>query len=263
MLLPDLTGRLCRNISARILNEKQPQEPKWKTKGGVFLKKKLRSTKQSQNRQLRVQEKDTILVYNARIEGLLTRSSEISPFISSSLKVDSQFSNCSGGPRHKGSGLGSYHAKPPKATQVAKTSFQLAPMYSKKEWFTVRLIAVCRRVCLQTVKTCLGKKKKRGSFSRGRLVVTCVSYTFGAAWCYKSATGDLPRTLLQSEYTQGTHTLWHNEYTLLQLLFICCTKNKVSWFFVHVIVAVWELLTGKSVFLGCLCSLMPTEIQLD
>lgn len=40
-------------------------------------------------------------MYNARIEGLLTRSSEISPFISSSLKVDSQFSNCSGGPRHK------------------------------------------------------------------------------------------------------------------------------------------------------------------
>lgn len=44
---------------------------------------------------------DTILVYKARIEGLLTRSSEMSPFISSNLKVDSQFSNCSGGPGHK------------------------------------------------------------------------------------------------------------------------------------------------------------------
>lgn len=67
-------------------------------------------------------------MYNARIEGLLTRSSEISPFISSSLKVDSQFSNCSRGPRHKEQ-LRNIAQNVPKIT---KSISQLAQMYSKE-----------------------------------------------------------------------------------------------------------------------------------
>lgn len=43
-LLPDITGRLCKNISARILNEKQLQEPKW---GKKVIFKELLGTKVS------------------------------------------------------------------------------------------------------------------------------------------------------------------------------------------------------------------------
>lgn len=79
--------------------------------------------------------------------GLLTSSSEISAFLSSNVKLDNQASNCCGGPgKRKIHGI---HIK------TLKTHPCLRYRKNMKHLHTIRLIAVCSRVCLKTVESSL------------------------------------------------------------------------------------------------------------
>ncbi len=89
--------------------------------------------------------------------GLLTSSSEISAFLSSNVKLDNQVSNCCGGPGKRQ--IHGIHIK----------NLKNIPVWDiEKTWslHTVRLIAVCSRVCLKTVESSL-----RGSTAGMYLII--------------------------------------------------------------------------------------------
>lgn len=88
-----------------------------------------------------------------------------------------------------------HHSKRSLDSQMITSILKLAQMHFKKGSFTARLIAICRRVCLQTVKARLQEKRM---FSCGCLASTCTFWSLGARCC-KSVDAD---RLLQSESMQ-------------------------------------------------------------
>ena len=102
----------------------------------------------------------TILVYRARIEGLLTRSSDTSPFFSSKLKLDSQLSNCSGGPGDKRLQMKTQvwhrraHGETYGKLQLHIQCLYILHLLSSSRWFSTkyRLFTVC---CQGISMTCI------------------------------------------------------------------------------------------------------------